>query len=117
MSNEFLRYTPQQIAQGIDVNPNQPYKRRILSVKWVSPDKLPVVFHTANTDGINQVSPAFCQSFDYNYLGEVLPVTYILPWPHANRVKGSSEVWEPIKKEAFEKTGLPYTYLMSLSKE
>jgi hypothetical protein len=51
MGYEFLKHTPQQIERGIGFNPNQPYKRQVLSVKWVSPDRLPVVFHTANTDG------------------------------------------------------------------
>jgi len=69
MGYEFLNQTPQQIARGIDVNPNQPYKRQVLSVKWVSPDRLPIVFHTSNTDGLDQVSPVFCQSFDYSFMG------------------------------------------------
>lgn len=113
MGYEFLGHTPQQIAQGIDVNRNRPYERRVLSVKWVSPEQLPVVFHTTNTDGINQVSPAFCQSYDYNLSGKTIPVTYVLPWPHPNRVKDTSEIWGPVKKEAFETTGLPYTYLIA----
>jgi hypothetical protein len=35
----------------------------------------------------------------------------VLPWPHVNRIKGASEVWSPVKKEAFDETGIPYTYL------
>lgn len=34
-----------------------------------------------------------------------------MPGPHVNRVKNASEVWGPIKKEAFEETKVPYTYL------
>lgn len=111
MGYEFLRHTPQQIASGIDVNPDQPYKRHVLSVTHIPAHKLPIVFHTSNTDGINQVSPAFCQSFDYSFWGRIIPVTYVLPGPHVNRVKGHSEVWNPIKTEAFDKTKIPYTYL------
>ena len=41
----------------------------------------------------------------------MIPVTYVLPWPHVNRVKGASEIWNPVKREAFDETGIPYTYL------
>lgn len=111
MLNELLKRTPKEIATGLESNPDNPYKRMILSSRWIPPERMPYLFHTANSDGINEISPALCQSFDYRLNGEIIPVTYALPWPHANRVKGASEVWGQVKREAHATTRLPYTYL------
>lgn len=96
----------------METNPNVPYRRSIIKATWVPPSRLPIVFHTSNTESINEVNPAFCQSFDYSFMGGVIPVTYVLPFPHVNRAKGSSDILGRTRQEALEKSGLPYTYLM-----
>ena len=101
----------EKILAILETNPENPYKRMIKNVRWISPAEVPYLFHTASSDRINEVSPALCQSFDYRIEGKNIPVTYALPWIHVNRVRGASEIWKPIRKEAKEMTGMPYTYL------
>ena len=111
MLKEIIKKGPKAIEEALGFNEENLYKRMILSVNWISPEQMPYLFHTAESDDIKEVSPALCQSFDYKLWGKVIPVTYALPWPHANRVKNASEVWKPNKVEAYSKTGIPYTYL------
>ncbi len=68
-------YAPQVLANALQPNDQMPYKRIIEAVHWVSPDKLPVVFHTSAT-GLDQISPAFCKSFDYKL------INFIWIFPH-----------------------------------
>lgn len=107
---ESIDPSQQAIAESLQPNDQTPYRRIIDKVRWISPVKLPYVFHTASKE-FGTVEPAFCQSFDYKLFGQVIPVTYVLPWIHINRVKGVSEVWGRHKQEGFEQSGLPYTYL------
>ncbi|MFH2061872.1 MAG: hypothetical protein ABIJ43_02715 [Candidatus Beckwithbacteria bacterium] len=110
MHPESFRPPQQPVIESLDFNDNNPYRRIIKQVRWISPEELPTVFHTSSQE-LNIISPAFCQSFDYTLSGQVIPVTYILPWPHVNRVKDTSEVWSTNKQEGLEISGLPYTYL------
>lgn len=102
---------PQEIAQNLRLNPENPYSLKIESIDWIRPEQLPNVFHTTAESGLSIVSPAYCRSFDYWLNGRAIPVTYVLPWPHINRARGLSDLDLPHKTEAAQKTGLPYTYL------
>ncbi len=111
MNAEFLTLSPTEIAQGLSSNPRLAYKRKILRAKHIPPPQLPIVFHTSSSDGIAQVDPKFCESFDYCLNNKVIPVSYVLITPHVNRVKNHSEVWKPNKNEAFEQTKVYHSYL------
>lgn len=109
--NHFFQLHPKEIEAHIQPNNDNPYKRIIRKATWVPPEQIPYLFHTAPNDAIKNISPALCQSFDYRLNGRIIPVTYAFPWAHVNRIKGFSEVWGSVKTEAFQTTGLPYTYL------
>lgn len=113
ISAEFLRdNTGHQHLTIKDVQPNPmlTYKRIIHSMSWVDPEVNPVLFHTAASE-LQVVSPLFCQSYDYLYAnGSIANVVFVLPYPHANRVKGASEIMGPHKMESISKGGVPYTY-------
>lgn len=108
---ESIHHAPQELAEQISANADVPYRRAILGVKWVSPDSLPVLFHTSPTDGMGSVNPAYCQSYDYRLGDRVIPVTYALPTPHVNRVRVASEIYGRRRLEGLDMKGVPHTYL------
>lgn len=98
------------IIKNLSPNPETPYKREITEVRWMSPQELPFVFHTA-AEAFNAVDLAKCESFDYCVGGILLPVSYVLPYPHVNRVRGYSEIWSAQRKEAQDRHGYSHCYL------
>lgn len=97
------------LTSRLAVNPERPFKREITSIVKVSPEKTPFLFHTAAQE-LQIVSPLSCVSFDYLLDGKKVPVTYILPFPHGNRVRGASEIVGPHRSEAIATGAVPYTY-------
>lgn len=111
MNTEFLLLSPTEIVQGLSSNPNLAYERKIIKAKHIPPHRLPIVFHTTRTDKMNAIIPDYCQMPDYLLNGKVIPVSYVLPHPHVNRSKEASDIWMPNRKEAFDRTGYPWSYL------
>ncbi len=110
MNAESGSLSQQVILDNLRPNDASPYRRIIRRVNWLPPERFPYLFHTSSRE-LGSVDPVFCQSFDYKLFDRVVPVTYVLPFPHVNRVKRVSEVWSPNKSEGFSMSGLPYTYL------
>lgn len=110
MNLEYSLRPQQVIIDNLRPNDANPYRRIIRRVSWLPPESFPYLFHTSSKE-LGEVDPAFCQSFDYKLFGQVLPVTYVLPFPHVNRARQASEIWGVNRKEGYEMSGLPYTYL------
>jgi hypothetical protein len=113
--SDVLKFTPQYVIDNLRSNDKNPYLRRVDRVRWIPPSELPFVFHTAAYPH-NTIDPARCQSFDYILDGVTIPTVYVLPYPHINRVRQASEIWNAHRREGLEETGLPYTYLEIIQK-
>lgn len=99
------------LLKRITFNENSPYKRKIVSIEQIKSSRCRIVFHTA-ASLLENVDPQFCQSFDYCLDDKPLPVSFVLPYPHVNRVKGFSEIWSDKRKLAQEKFGYSHSYLV-----
>lgn len=106
----YLESEPKEIATRLTVSNENLYRRQIQSVNWLDPKRTPFLFHTAAQE-LNIVKPLYCTSCDYVLDGMKVLVSYVLPFPHANRVKNTSEIVGPHKAEALASGQVPYTYL------
>lgn len=97
--------------QDIVFNNESPYKREIVKIELIQPEDCRIVFHTA-ASLLEKVDPSFCQSFDYCFSDKPLPVSFVLPYPHVNRVRGFSEVWSEERRKAQNEFGYSHSYLV-----
>ncbi len=100
----------ESVIASLKPNPENPYRRLIRYVKWIEPARLPFLFHTSGRER-DVLKPIACQSFDYLLNDKLIPVTYLLPFLHVNRVRKNSDLPSLHRTEAIEKYGFGYSYL------
>jgi len=105
-----------EVCTCLRPNPETPYKREILKVEPLLPERCRIVFHTA-AENYPVVDPSKCRSSDFVIKGEPLQVSYVLPYPHVNRVRDVSDIFSATRIEAQKKHGYSHSYLTIADRE